>query len=57
MDTDPLHGVEDHFYQKEFSQADYEEYTHSFSYIIKKVWIVIQALIMTQYMVRGLMYY
>lgn len=39
------------------TQAKYEEYTSSPGYIIKKVWICLQAIIMTQFMIRGLIYY
>ena len=39
------------------TQDKYEEYTSSPGYIIKKVWICLQAVIMTQFMIRGLIYY
>ena len=41
----------------QFSEEDYAKYQHSMGSIIKKIWICIQALMMTWYMVHGLVYY
>ena len=40
-----------------FSEEDYENYEASIAVIIKKVWICLQATIMTQFMIRGIIYY
>lgn len=40
-----------------FTEEDYEEYTYSWPNIIKKIWITVQAIVMIQFMVRGLIYY
>ena len=40
-----------------FTEEEYQEYKTSIGSIIKKIWITFQALMMTQFMIRGLIYY
>ena len=39
------------------TEDDYDEYQSSVGFYIKKVWISVQVLIMTQFMIRGMIYY
>ena len=49
--------IEEIVQEVEFTEDDYAEYTHTFTYIVKKVWISLQVIMMTTFMIRGLIYY
>lgn len=40
-----------------FTHEDYDDYSHEVSFYIKKVWICIQATMMTYFMIKGLVFY
>ena len=40
-----------------FDEEDYANYERGVGAIIKKIWITLQVIIMTQFMIRGLIYY
>jgi hypothetical protein len=41
----------------EVTEDEYYEYQHKVGFYIKKVWISFQVLMMTQFMIRGMIYY
>lgn len=49
--------IEEIVQEVEFTEDEYAEYTHTFTYIVKKVWISLQVIMMTTFMIRGLIYY
>ena len=52
-EIDDAQNVDD----KTITEDEYAEYEASFGKIIKRVWIVIQVIIMFQFMIRGIVYY
>ena len=41
----------------EYTEEDYAEYQSGAGFYLKKAWIFFQAALMTQFMIRGLIYY